>query len=109
MIMTILWPFILKEWRVILGIIGIGGIYLFVYNQGFNSCEEKIQAAREKLIQEQHDDIAKRIKNLQEENAKEHNKGIELQGRLDDEIKKKQYMDCVITPNGVRLLNKLAK
>lgn len=109
MILTFILPFLLKEWRVLVGIALIGGLYYAIFTHGYNTCENEVAIAAAKAAQQAQIEDAKKLKVIQDSHQAELTKHLALEGKLTNEINKKQYRGCSLSPNGVRLLNKFAK
>ena len=109
---TILWsilaPFIKAEWRVLLGIVMVGGLYYVVYTHGFNNCEAGVAAAKEKATQEAQMIAGQEKQKIIDDHKKEIQKHLALEKDLTNELNKKVYTNCVVTGRGVRDINKLA-
>ena len=101
--------FLLDEWRPISIIVLVIGLYAMIYHHGYEASEEKIEKARVEAASEEHARAAVALKAVQADNIKEHNKDLEIQGKLDALVKKYNSMPCAVTLDGVRELNSLDK
>lgn len=108
MLLTFIMPFIKAEWRIIIIIILIGGLYHIIYNRGYNNCEREVRNAQAEAILKTKAEDDKKIQDIVNENTKERIYSQSVEEKLNVEIKKKQY-NCRIPVGGVRQLNKLAR
>lgn len=110
MIAMILINFLKAEWKHLLIIILIAGLYFIIWHRGYSSCEADVSLARDKATREAQAIAAIDGKKLVEDNKKVMEYSKKLETKLDAEIKKnKRYTDCVVTPSAVQIINRAAK
>lgn len=109
MITTILFPWLLREWKyfAIIGLL-LWAIYA-VYTRGYHSCEEDVAFAKQKATEAAQMLAGQEKQKIQEDNKKEIQKHLTLEKELTDELNKKIYTDCVLPSNGVRALNRFGQ
>lgn len=108
--MTVLFlNFLREEWKYV-AIIGLlAGLYCVIYQHGYHSCEVEVAIEREKSTKAAQAIAEQEKQKLLSDNKAQQLKNIDLQKRLDNELKKKIYSDCIIGSDSVRILNKTGR
>lgn len=109
MITAIFLPFLMREWKYILIIVLIGGLYTLIYNHGYHSCQEDVAIAKLKATEEAQIIAGQEKQKILDDNKKEIQKHLTLEKELTNELNKKIYTNCAVTADGVRIINKFAK